>query len=96
MLAELTADPGERSTADCLGDVVREATVFYASTVPITASLFAEPSLLRRHREAMRELCKFQRAFLNHFWMVREDPAALDAFAGAVVRTVLDGIHPGS
>ncbi|WP_216215236.1 TetR/AcrR family transcriptional regulator [Amycolatopsis aidingensis] len=65
LLAELTADPGGRSTVECLVDVAREVTEFYASTVPITASLFAEPALLRRHRDAMRALDKGPQKLLD-------------------------------
>lgn len=56
LLAELTDDPGERTTEQCLADIAHRAASFYEGSVPITASLFAEPALLQRHREALREL----------------------------------------
>lgn len=45
-----------RSTEQCLVDVIREATAFYEVSVSITASLFAEPALLHRHRAGVRAL----------------------------------------
>ncbi|MDX3071771.1 TetR/AcrR family transcriptional regulator [Streptomyces sp. NPDC088354] len=56
LMAELTADPGGRSVESCLADIARTAVLFYESSVPIAASLFAEPALLARHREALRPL----------------------------------------
>lgn len=56
LLAEFAEDPSPLGTEECLLDVARKAVVFYQASVPITASLFAEPSLLRRHRAALREL----------------------------------------
>ncbi|MFE2425621.1 TetR/AcrR family transcriptional regulator [Streptomyces sp. NPDC059373] len=54
LLAELTADPRGRTVEQCLIDITRTATLFYESSVTIAASLFAEPALLERHREAVR------------------------------------------
>ena len=56
LLDELTFDRGDRTISDCLAAIAHQATLFYESTLAIGASLFAEPSLLRRHREAVREL----------------------------------------
>ncbi|ONK09712.1 TetR/AcrR family transcriptional regulator [Streptomyces sp. MP131-18] len=56
LLADLTDDPGGRDVRDCLTDIARHAVHFYESTTPIAASLFAEPALLQRHREALRAL----------------------------------------
>ncbi|MGI5469454.1 TetR/AcrR family transcriptional regulator [Streptomyces sp. CA-132043] len=56
LLEELTADPGERTVAECLTAVARRAVDLYAQTLPIAGSLFAEPALLRRHREGLAEL----------------------------------------
>lgn len=56
LLEELTADPGERTVEECLTAVARRAMDLYAQTLPIAGSLFAEPALLRRHREGLAEL----------------------------------------
>jgi AcrR family transcriptional regulator len=56
LLDELTEERGERTTEQCLTDIARQAALFYEASVPITASLFAEPGLLQRHREALREI----------------------------------------
>ncbi|MDH2426658.1 TetR/AcrR family transcriptional regulator [Sphaerisporangium sp. TRM90804] len=56
LLAELTNDPGDRAIEDCLAEIARTATLFYEESMPIGLSLFAEPSLLERHRERLREL----------------------------------------
>ncbi|MDX2642440.1 TetR/AcrR family transcriptional regulator [Streptomyces sp. PA03-1a] len=56
LMAELTADPGDRSVESCLTDIARTAVLFYESSVPIAASLFAEPALLARHRDALRPM----------------------------------------
>jgi AcrR family transcriptional regulator len=55
LLAELVDDPGERTTEQSLAELAREATLFYESSMPMGASLFAEPSLLQRQRQALRE-----------------------------------------
>jgi AcrR family transcriptional regulator len=56
LLAELSSDPGDRSITDCVAVIARQAARFYESTFAIGASLFAEPSLLARHRDAIRTL----------------------------------------
>jgi AcrR family transcriptional regulator len=56
LLDELTRDPGDRSLQAALCEIARRATLFYEAHMPITASLFAEPSLLQRHREGLRPL----------------------------------------
>ncbi|RKN45775.1 TetR/AcrR family transcriptional regulator [Streptomyces hoynatensis] len=56
LLAELTADPGGRSVEECLTEIARRAALFYADAMPMAASLFAEPALLGRHREGLREI----------------------------------------
>ena len=56
LLAELSSDPGDRSITDCVAVIARQAARFYESTFAIGASLFAEPSLLDRHRDAIRTL----------------------------------------
>jgi AcrR family transcriptional regulator len=53
LLADLT--PGEGTVADTLTRVARGAMEFYATTFPIAASVFSEPSLLAAHRAALRE-----------------------------------------
>jgi AcrR family transcriptional regulator len=55
LLSELVADPGERTTEQSLTELAREATLFYESSMPMGASLFAEPTLLRRQQEVLRE-----------------------------------------
>lgn len=56
LLAELTADPGDRSTEQCLTEIARLATLFYEASAPIGASLFADPALMQRHIEGLRAL----------------------------------------
>ncbi|WP_228814237.1 TetR/AcrR family transcriptional regulator [Nocardia otitidiscaviarum] len=56
LIAEYTTDPGDRTVVECLIDIAVEATLFYEDSFAINASLFAEPALLRRHREALAEL----------------------------------------
>ena len=56
LLAELTSDRDDRSITECLSAIAAQAARFYESTFAIGASLFAEPSLLRHHREAIRSL----------------------------------------
>ncbi|WP_330329816.1 TetR/AcrR family transcriptional regulator [Streptomyces sp. NBC_00536] len=56
LMAALTADPGERVVAERLADIAGHAARFYADTMPIAGSLFAEPALLSRHREGLREI----------------------------------------
>ena len=56
LISELLADPGDRTTEQALTELAREATLFYESTVPLGASLFAEPALLRRQQDVLRGL----------------------------------------
>lgn len=56
LLAELSAGPAGRPVHECLADVVRRASLFYERSMLIGSSLFAEPALLRRHREALAAL----------------------------------------
>jgi AcrR family transcriptional regulator len=49
LMAELTENPGERSTEQCLAEIARLATLFYEASAPIAASLFADPALMQRH-----------------------------------------------
>ncbi|MGP3950309.1 TetR/AcrR family transcriptional regulator [Streptomyces sp. 7N604] len=56
LLAELQHAPATGSVEENLTEIVRRAALFYESSVPIAASLFAEPALLRRHREGLRKL----------------------------------------
>ncbi|MER0242277.1 TetR/AcrR family transcriptional regulator [Streptomyces sp. HSW2009] len=56
LLAELTEHPQERDVVDNLAEIVRRAAEFYASSVPIVAALYAEPTLLQRHNEGLREI----------------------------------------
>ncbi|MCW2883072.1 MAG: TetR family transcriptional regulator [Sphaerisporangium sp.] len=56
LIAELSADPGERTTEECITDIARTATLFYEASMPIGSSLFAQPALLQRHREELRKL----------------------------------------
>ena len=56
LLTELAEDPGARTTEQALADLAREATAFFEASIPMGASLFAEPTLLRRQREVLRQL----------------------------------------
>ncbi|MBT2456386.1 TetR/AcrR family transcriptional regulator [Streptomyces sp. ISL-86] len=56
LMAALTADPGERPVEEGLTVIARHAALFYADAMPMAASLFAEPALLARHREGVREI----------------------------------------
>ncbi|GAA2446475.1 helix-turn-helix domain-containing protein [Streptomyces macrosporus] len=56
LLRELEADPGERSVEENLAEIARRAALFYESSFPIAASLYADPRLLKRHHAMMREL----------------------------------------
>ncbi|KAF4407825.1 MULTISPECIES: TetR/AcrR family transcriptional regulator [Streptomyces] len=55
LLAELTERPGEGDLEENLTEIARRAARFYESSVPIAASLYAEPALLKRHREGVRK-----------------------------------------
>ncbi|MEU6082080.1 helix-turn-helix domain-containing protein [Streptomyces sp. NPDC047108] len=56
LLAEIRRTPAEHSVEENLARIARGAVLFYESSVPMAASLFAEPALLRRHREGLRRL----------------------------------------
>ncbi|MGV0771423.1 TetR/AcrR family transcriptional regulator [Mycobacterium syngnathidarum] len=56
LISRFTADPCGRSLRDCLVDIAVETTLFYEGSFAINVSLFAEPALLRRHRDAMLAL----------------------------------------
>ncbi|MER5895971.1 helix-turn-helix domain-containing protein [Streptomyces sp. NPDC001876] len=49
-------EPGEGDIEQNLTEIARRAALFYQQTFPMAASLYAEPQLQRRHREAMREM----------------------------------------
>ncbi|MGW9206793.1 TetR/AcrR family transcriptional regulator [Embleya sp. NPDC055664] len=48
------ADAGGGDVERRLAAIVRRAVEFYEESMPIASSLFAEPALLHRHREALR------------------------------------------
>ncbi|MFD7292712.1 TetR/AcrR family transcriptional regulator [Streptomyces sp. NPDC059897] len=52
----LTEGAPDRTVEQNLTDIAREAALFYEQTFPMAASLYAEPTLKRRHEEVMREL----------------------------------------
>ncbi|NGO66938.1 TetR/AcrR family transcriptional regulator [Streptomyces boncukensis] len=56
LLDELARDPGDAGVAHNLTRVAGHAVRFYAESFPITASLFAEPALRKRHFDGVREL----------------------------------------
>lgn len=56
LMAALGADPEEGGGEPALADIARHASLFYAEAMPLAASLFAEPALLSRHREGVREI----------------------------------------
>ncbi|MFJ8309031.1 MULTISPECIES: TetR/AcrR family transcriptional regulator [unclassified Streptomyces] len=56
LVERLAAEPGERSVEENLTEIARQATLFYAESFPIAASLYADPQLKRRHDDALREL----------------------------------------
>ena len=56
LLDELTGHPADRTPEQALAEIARRATLFYEANMPIAASLFAEPALLRRHREGLSPL----------------------------------------
>ncbi|MET9828921.1 helix-turn-helix domain-containing protein [Streptomyces sp. NPDC006385] len=55
LLSSLAAEPGRHSLEENLTEIAHQACLFYEQSFPIAASLYAEPSLKRRHDEAMRE-----------------------------------------
>lgn len=56
LMAALRAGSGERGVEEALADIARLASLFYADAMPMAASLFAEPALLTRHREGVRQI----------------------------------------
>lgn len=56
LMAALRAGTGERGVEEALADIARLASLFYADAMPMAASLFAEPALLTRHREGVRQI----------------------------------------
>ncbi|MEY9967223.1 AcrR family transcriptional regulator [Streptacidiphilus sp. MAP12-16] len=56
LLRDLMADPGDRGIEECLTEIARSAALFYDASTPIGASLFADPALLRRHRDGLRPM----------------------------------------
>ncbi|MEU9721018.1 helix-turn-helix domain-containing protein [Streptomyces sp. NPDC047976] len=56
LMAALAADPDEGGGEPALTAIARHASLFYAEAMPMAASLFAEPALLSRHREGVREI----------------------------------------
>jgi AcrR family transcriptional regulator len=53
-LRDLPARAGRRTVRANLEDLARVALPFYDQTLPVAASLFAEPELLARHQEQLR------------------------------------------
>jgi AcrR family transcriptional regulator len=53
-LHDLPGRAGQRSVRTNLEDILRLALQFYDQTLPMAASLFAEPDLLARHQAKMR------------------------------------------
>ncbi|WP_326688606.1 MULTISPECIES: TetR/AcrR family transcriptional regulator [unclassified Streptomyces] len=56
LLRELSEDPGERGVERNLIEIAEHAALFYEQSFPIAASLYAEPTLQRRHFEGVRTL----------------------------------------
>lgn len=56
LMAELTAEHPRRPVQEGLTAIARHAAHFYADAMPLAASLFAEPALLTRHREGVRQI----------------------------------------
>ncbi|MFD3802504.1 TetR/AcrR family transcriptional regulator [Streptomyces sp. NPDC058611] len=56
LMAALRAGSGERGVEEVLADIARHASLFYADAMPMAAALFAEPALLTRHREGVRQI----------------------------------------
>jgi len=55
MLKDLPSRAGRRSVRANLEDLARVALPFYDQTLPMAASLFAEPELLALHQQQLRE-----------------------------------------
>ncbi len=56
LMDALRAGSGEKGVEEVLADIARLASLFYADAMPMAASLFAEPALLTRHREGVRQI----------------------------------------
>ncbi|MEO3974615.1 TetR/AcrR family transcriptional regulator [Streptomyces sp. CAU 1734] len=56
LLDELGQDPGDLGVEHNLVRVAEHAVRFYEQSVPLVASLFAEPALRKRHFQGVREL----------------------------------------
>lgn len=56
LMAALHAEAGERGVEEVLTAIARHASLFYADAMPMAAALFAEPALLTRHREGVRQI----------------------------------------
>ncbi|MET3985795.1 TetR/AcrR family transcriptional regulator [Streptomyces sp. PvR034] len=56
LMGALAEDPGGAPVAERLAAIAGHAARFYADAMPIAGSLFAEPALLSRHREGLREI----------------------------------------
>ncbi|MER5870163.1 TetR/AcrR family transcriptional regulator [Streptomyces sp. NPDC002044] len=56
LMAALRAESGERGVEEVLTAIARHASLFYADALPMAAALFAEPALLTRHREGVRQI----------------------------------------
>ncbi len=55
LVAPLEENVGKRMVSENLEDVVIAALTFYKEILPLTASFFAEPQLMMRYREKVRE-----------------------------------------
>ena len=55
LVASLEENAGKRTVSANLEDVVFSALTFYEEIIPLTASFFAEPELMVRYREKVRE-----------------------------------------
>ncbi|MBF6416042.1 TetR/AcrR family transcriptional regulator [Nocardia cyriacigeorgica] len=56
LISQFTTDPADRTLVDCLVEIAVEATLFYEGSFAINVSLFSDPALLHRHREAISAL----------------------------------------
>src|SRR5438132_9187288 len=54
LLRELPGKAGQRTVRTNLEEIAMAALEFYSQTLPLAASLFAEPELLTRHQERLR------------------------------------------
>jgi AcrR family transcriptional regulator len=55
LVEELPARVGRGTVRETLEEVARNALAYYGEIVPMAASIFSEPGLLARHREALRK-----------------------------------------